>query len=182
VLKDDWIKHNWNKNIINCYIIWIYYKLLKSPSFLNPSLDPFYFLPLQTTPKTVPFFSSQTNPIFCLSRRHTEGRFTLWTKKSDQGVERALIGSRSWPGTTSVYTKKNMAEGPWRLRSLIQFWRSTKCIDMVQQVFRWERQQSWFGMKRQGPMAEKCSYKQKLINLFLELNIQLFPLCALIIP
>ena len=37
--------------------------------------------------------------------------------KLSQGDVRALDGRGTCPRTTSVYTKENMAEGPWRLRS-----------------------------------------------------------------
>jgi hypothetical protein len=46
-----------------------------------------------------------------------KGWFTLWTMKLDQGSVRELIGCWSCPETTSVYTKKTIAEGPWRSRS-----------------------------------------------------------------
>ena len=42
---------------------------------------------------------------------------------------------------------------------------------MVQRVFRWERQERWSGRKRQGPMSEKCHFKNVLMNLpFMCLN------------
>ena len=49
--------------------------------------------------------------------RTNKGWFTLWTMKSDQGVVRALIGCWTCPGIISVYTKEQMAAGPWRSRS-----------------------------------------------------------------
>jgi len=63
----------------------------------------------------------------------------------------------------------------------ILFLRSNKCIDMVQWVLRWERQERWYGRKRQRPMPEKCFYNRFWMNIFWGLHIQLFPLCALII-
>ena len=47
----------------------------------------------------------------------TKGWFTLWTRKSSQGVVRVLIGCWTRPGTTSVYNKERMTEWPWRSRS-----------------------------------------------------------------
>ena len=47
----------------------------------------------------------------------------------------------------------------------IQFLRPNKCIDMVQWVLRWKRQERWYGRKRQGPMAEKCHFNKILMNL-----------------
>ena len=41
-----------------------------------------------------------------------KGRFTLWPRKLDQGIVRALIGCWSCPMTTSVYTKEKIVEGP----------------------------------------------------------------------
>ena len=46
-----------------------------------------------------------------------QGQFTLWTSKSDQGVARVLSGCWTCPGTTSIYTKDKMAEGPYWSRS-----------------------------------------------------------------
>ena len=58
----------------------------------------------------------------------------------------------------------------------IQFSRLNKCIVMVQRILRWERQERWFGRKKQGPMVEKCCYNDFLWNFFGALYIQLFPL------
>ena len=50
------------------------------------------------------------------SRKVTQGWFTVWTTKSDQGAIRALIGCWTHPNTTFVYSKEKMAKGPQRLR------------------------------------------------------------------
>jgi hypothetical protein len=62
-------------------------------------------------------FTHKTEGLWLLNFKHSQGQFTLWTMNLDQGFVRQLIGCWSCPGTTSVYTKKKLAEVPWRSRS-----------------------------------------------------------------
>ena len=84
--------------------------------------------------------------------------------KSSQGPVKFVIGCRTRPGTTLVYTKEK------NVRVTIEFevhirhsWRSKLSIDMVQHVLQWERQNICSSRKRQGPMAEKRCYNKVLI-------------------
>ena len=85
-----------------------------------------------------------------------------------------MFGCWTRPGTTSIYTKEKVVEWPWRLTKDIL--RTNRYTDMIQRVLRWERQERWYGRKRQGPMARKCYFNIFLMNVFGGHYIQLFPL------
>ena len=95
-----------------------------------------------------------------------EGWFMLSTMKSSQGTIRALIGCWIPPGTTQ----------PWSWGFQKTYFKAYWYTNMVQWVLWWERQERWYGRKKQGPMAKKCCYNTFLMNFFGGFYIQLFPL------
>ena len=86
--------------------------------------------------------------------------------KSSQGHVKSVIGCWAHLGTTSIYTKEKMSSdhgvwGPQKtyFKAYIIYWHGPR-------VLLWERQKRCYGRKMQGPMVEKYSYNQFLINFF----------------
>jgi hypothetical protein len=70
-----------------------------------------------------------------------KGPFTLWTMKLSQGLVKFVIGCWTHPTVPSVHTKTKMSEWPWSSRPPKRhILRPALSSDMVQQVWRWERQ------------------------------------------
>ena len=97
----------------------------------------------------------------CCWHTVSEGRFASWTRKSDQGVARALIGCWTRPGTTLVYTEEKMGEGPYMEVEVpkCNFQGLINALTWSNGFLRWERQERG-GMvgKGMGFMAEKCRW------------------------
>ena len=74
--------------------------------------------------------------------------------------------SNSSPDNFS-YSKEKMSEGPWRSRSpKYNFKILMNALTWPNGFCNWERQERWYGRKRQGPMAEKCHFTKFLMIFF----------------
>jgi hypothetical protein len=82
--------------------------------------------------------------------------------KLSQGLVRSMIGCWTRSGLLWFTSKKNV-------RVIMEFevpnrhiWRPTFSTDMVQRVWRWERQKRCCSINWHGPMAKKCCYNKIL--------------------